>query len=91
LRVAWVRPAAVSSLLRKLRSRNSRNRAVLEKVNQAYWAEQVGMQILCANAWIAWGQGDREQALNLMRAAADTKYQSNSPVDCPVSFITVSS
>jgi len=49
-------------------------------MNQVYWPEQVGMQILSANGWIAGGQGDREQTLNLMDAAADTKDRSEKHV-----------
>mgnify|MGYP003693883345 CR=1 FL=1 len=34
-------------------------RATLEKANQSYWAEQVEVQILAAQAWIAQGQGNQ--------------------------------
>jgi tetratricopeptide (TPR) repeat protein len=43
----------------------------LEKANQSYWAEQVEIQALCAQAWIAQAQGKPEEALKFMRAAAD--------------------
>jgi tetratricopeptide (TPR) repeat protein len=46
-------------------------RASLEKANQSYWAGQVEIQILGAQAWVAQGQGNREEALKFMRAAAD--------------------
>ena len=46
-------------------------RASLEKANQSYWAEQVEVQILAAQAWLAQGQGNKEDALKQMRAAAD--------------------
>ena len=46
-------------------------RASLEKANQSYWAEQVEVQILAAQAWLAQGQGNKEEALKQMRAAAD--------------------
>ena len=46
-------------------------RAAMEKANQSYWAEQVEVQILGAQAWLAQGQGKREEALKFMRAAAD--------------------
>ena len=46
-------------------------RETLEKVNQSYWAEQVEVQILCAQAWVAQTQGRKEEALKFMRAAAD--------------------
>src|SRR5262245_1347762 len=46
-------------------------RAQLEKANQAYWGGQVEIQVLAAQAWAAEAQGNRDEALRLMRAAAD--------------------
>lgn len=46
-------------------------RAGLEKAKQRYWAEQVEVQILGAQAWLAQAQGNKEEALKFMRAAAD--------------------
>ena len=46
-------------------------RADLEKANQSYWAGQVEIQALCAQAWLARAQGKPEEALKFMRAAAD--------------------
>jgi tetratricopeptide (TPR) repeat protein len=46
-------------------------RAGLEQANQSYWAEQVEVQILGAQAWIMQGQGNKDEALKFMRAAAD--------------------
>jgi tetratricopeptide (TPR) repeat protein len=46
-------------------------RAGLEQAKQSYWAEQVEVQILGAQAWIMQGQGDKDGALKFMRAAAD--------------------
>ena len=46
-------------------------RTALEKANQSYWAEQVEVQILGASAWIAQAKGQKDEALKLMRAAAD--------------------
>jgi tetratricopeptide (TPR) repeat protein len=43
----------------------------LVKANQGYWAEQVEVQILGARAWLAQGQGNADEALKLMAAAAD--------------------
>jgi tetratricopeptide (TPR) repeat protein len=48
-------------------------RAALEKANQSYWAEQVEIQILAGSAWIAHTKGQEEEALKLMRAAADVE------------------
>ena len=46
-------------------------RAALEKSNQSYWADRSEEQILAISAWIAFKDGARDQALKLMRAAAD--------------------
>lgn len=46
-------------------------RTGLEKTRQSYWAEQVEVQILAAQAWVASAQGNRAEALKFMRAAAD--------------------
>jgi hypothetical protein len=46
-------------------------RAGLEKANQGYWAGQVEIQILGAQAWLAQAQGNKADALKFMRAAAD--------------------
>jgi tetratricopeptide (TPR) repeat protein len=43
----------------------------LLKANQAYWAEQVEVQVLGAQAWTSLAQGRKDEALKLMRAAAD--------------------
>jgi tetratricopeptide (TPR) repeat protein len=46
-------------------------RTGLEKADQGYWAGQVEIQSLAAQAWVAQGQGQTMEALRLMRAAAD--------------------
>jgi tetratricopeptide (TPR) repeat protein len=46
-------------------------RAGLEQAHQSYWAEQVEVQILGAQAWLRHGQGNTDEALKFMRAAAD--------------------
>src|SRR2546427_864916 len=46
-------------------------RAGLEQAKQSYWAEQVEVQILSAQAWMAQGQGNKDEAGKFMRAAAD--------------------
>ncbi len=48
-------------------------RAALENTSQSYWATQVEVQMLAASAWIAQAKGEKEQALKLMRAAADVE------------------
>jgi len=46
-------------------------RAVLLAAKQTYWAEQVNIQHHAAAAWAARAQGKNDEALKLMRAAAD--------------------
>jgi hypothetical protein len=55
-------------------------RAGLEQANQSYWAEQVEVQILAAQAWIRHGQGTKDEALTFMRAAADLEDSSEKHV-----------
>ena len=58
--------AAAQADIEKLKSL----RAGLEKANQSYWAEQVEVQILAAQAWTDQAQGSQGEALQFMRAAA---------------------
>jgi tetratricopeptide (TPR) repeat protein len=46
-------------------------RTALDKSSQSYWADRTEEQILAVSAWIALAEGSREQAVKLMRAAAD--------------------
>jgi tetratricopeptide (TPR) repeat protein len=46
-------------------------RESLEKANQSYWADRSEEQILAVSGWIALAEGSRDQAVKLMRAAAD--------------------
>ena len=55
-------------------------RAALEKAGQGYWAGQVEIQILGAQAWTAQGQGNKVDALKFMRAAADLEDNSEKHV-----------
>ena len=55
-------------------------RAGLLKVNQSYWAEQVEVQVLAAQAWAAQGGDDQTAALKFMRAAADLEDSSEKHV-----------
>ena len=50
--------------LQRLRSR-------LGEAGDTYWAEQVRIQEMAASAWIALAEGQRDEAVRLMRAAAD--------------------
>jgi tetratricopeptide (TPR) repeat protein len=43
----------------------------LLKAKDAYWAARSQEQILAVSAWVALAEGSREQAVKLMRAAAD--------------------
>src|SRR5262245_55985850 len=46
-------------------------RDAMAKRKDAYWADQIEAQRLAAQAWIAFAQGRREEALSLMRQSAD--------------------
>jgi hypothetical protein len=46
-------------------------RSRLAGAGDAYWAEQLQIQETAASAWIAFAEGQREEALRLMSAAAD--------------------
>ena len=48
-------------------------RAALEKSNQSYWADRTEEQMLAVSAWVAYAEGKRDEALKLMRAAADNE------------------
>jgi len=43
----------------------------LEKANDSYWASRTEEQIYAVSAWVAFAEGGRDQAVKLMRAAAD--------------------
>jgi len=55
-------------------------KAALEKTGQPYWAGQVEVQLLAAQAWLAHGQASRDEAVRLMRAAADREDRSEKHV-----------
>ena len=46
-------------------------RRALEKSDQSYWADRSEEQIYAVSAWVAHVEGARDQAVKLMRAAAD--------------------
>ncbi len=69
-------PAAAQADIEKLKAL----REGLEKANQSYWAEQVEVQILAAQGWTAETQGNKEDALKFMRAAADLEDRSEKHV-----------
>jgi len=48
-------------------------RDALTSAKQAYWAEQVGIQHGVVAAWIARAEGKADEALRLLRAAADAE------------------
>ena len=51
-------------------------RTALEQSNQSYWADRTEEQMLAVSAWIALAEGARDQALRLMRTAADNEDRS---------------
>ena len=48
-------------------------RAQLEKTNNSYWADRTEEQMLSVLAWVALGEGNKEQAEKFMRTAADNE------------------
>ncbi|MCK1708598.1 hypothetical protein IVA83_05435 [Bradyrhizobium sp. 143] len=48
-------------------------RTTLQRADQSYWADRTEEQMLAISAWVALKQGDRDQALRFMRAAADSE------------------
>jgi tetratricopeptide (TPR) repeat protein len=55
-------------------------REALDKAKQSYWAEQVEVQILGAQAWLAQEKGNAAEAVKFMRAAADLEDRSEKHV-----------
>ena len=51
-------------------------RAKLQETNQSYWADRSEEQMLAVSAWVAFRETQRDQALKLMRAAADREDES---------------
>ena len=60
-------PAAAKVDLEQIRSLGGK----LAEAGNAYWAEQVKAQDMAAAAWIALAEGRRDEAVRLMRAAAE--------------------
>jgi tetratricopeptide (TPR) repeat protein len=58
------------------------HQALLSAKN-TYWATEVEIQWLSASAWIALGEGNSEQALKFMRAAADLEDHSEKHIVTP--------
>jgi tetratricopeptide (TPR) repeat protein len=48
-------------------------RAALERVNDSYWADRTEEQMLAVSAWVALKEGNRDQAVKFMRAAAENE------------------
>lgn len=69
-------PAAAQASIDKL----AELRAGLEKTRQSYWAEQIEIQLIAAQAWRSSMQGNRGEALKFMRAAADLEDSSEKHV-----------
>jgi hypothetical protein len=62
-------PAAAAKDVEKLTAL----RDALQKANDAYWAGQVDIQRAVASSWIALAEGRQEEALAMLRKAADTE------------------
>jgi tetratricopeptide (TPR) repeat protein len=48
-------------------------RTTLQRADQSYWAERTDEQMLAISAWVALKEGAHDQALQFMRAAADSE------------------
>jgi len=57
--------------------------AALATANNAYWASEVEAQRLAAAGWIALGEGKSDEALRLMRAAADLEDRNEKHIVTP--------
>jgi tetratricopeptide (TPR) repeat protein len=57
--------------------------AALKAAKDDYWATEVEVQRLGAAAWTAYGQGNREEALTLMRSAAELEDKSEKSAVTP--------
>ena len=55
----------------------------LKSANEEYWAVEVEAQRQAGAAWVAYARGDRNAALNLMRAAADLEDKSEKSAISP--------
>jgi hypothetical protein len=62
-------PSAASGDLERLAALRDR----LTQAQDAYWAEQVDIQRRVAAAWVAFAEGRRSEALETLRAAADSE------------------
>jgi tetratricopeptide (TPR) repeat protein len=60
-------PASARKEIEKLQAASDE----LEKANDPYWADQVDIQRQAAQAWVAFAEGDKSQAVKFMRSAAD--------------------
>lgn len=55
----------------------------LRAANDTYWTEQADIQLQIANAWVAFAEGKRDDALKTMSAAADAEDQTEKSVVTP--------
>jgi tetratricopeptide (TPR) repeat protein len=51
----------------------ARLRDVLKEAKDEYWTAEVENSRVAATAWVAWARGQQDEALRLMRAAADSE------------------
>jgi len=65
----------------------ARLRDVLRAAKNAYWATEVEISRLGAAAWTALAQGRKEEALSLMRTAADTEDKNEKHIVTPARIV----
>jgi len=72
-------PASAESDVQQL----AQLRDALRIANNEYWANEVEVSRLGAAAWVAWARGKQEEALGLMRSAADMEDKSEKHIVTP--------
>ena len=72
-------PASAESDVQQL----AQLRDALRIAKNEYWANEVEVSRLGAAAWVAWGRGKQEEALGLMRSAADMEDKSEKHIVTP--------
>ena len=68
--LGMARSGDVAGAKREIEAIQGLQKALL-KAKDSYWAARSGEQVLAVSAWVAHAEGAREQAVKLMRSAAD--------------------
>lgn len=68
--LGFARTANPSAAQRELEGLTAMRARLLE-ARDAYWTEQVDIQRMVVGAWISWAHGQKDEAVRMLRAAAD--------------------